>query len=115
MARRTRKASSVGRFGPRYGVKIRRGILEVETVRKAPSTCPRCQGPNVRRESSGVWRCRRCGLTFAGGAYKPLVTTSVKREGPPPGGAGGPEPEGLERAPGKPEEEGAGGPLCTSA
>ena len=91
-------------------MKIRRRILEVETVRKAPSTCPRCQGPNVRRESSGVWRCRRCGLTFAGGAYKPVVTTSVKREVPPAVGAVVAEPEELERAPGKPEKKAAGGP-----
>lgn len=82
MARRTKKASSVGRFGPRYGVKIRRRILEVETVRKAAHLCPRCQAMNVRRVGSGIWRCRKCGLTFAGGAYRPVVTTSVKREVP---------------------------------
>jgi len=108
MARRTRKASSVGRFGPRYGVKIRRRILEVETVRKAPSTCPRCQGPNVRRESSGVWRCRRCGLTFAGGAYKPVVTTSVKREIPP--AAVAEEVEEKREKPVKAERKIIGGP-----
>jgi len=82
MARRTKKVSSVGRFGPRYGVKIRRRILEVETVRKAAHPCPRCQAINVRRVGSGIWRCRKCGLTFAGGAYRPIVTTSVKREVP---------------------------------
>ncbi len=110
MARRTKKASSVGRFGPRYGVKIRRRILEVETVRKAPSTCPRCQGPNVRRQSSGVWRCRRCGLTFAGGAYKPVVTTSVKREVAPAAVEETPAPEELEAPGRKPEKKPLGGP-----
>ncbi len=82
MARRTKKVGSVGRFGPRYGVKIRRRILEVETVRKAAHPCPRCQALKVRRVGSGVWTCRKCGLTFAGGAYRPVVTTSVKREVP---------------------------------
>ncbi len=110
MARRTKKAGSTGRFGPRYGVKIRRRILEVERVRKAPSTCPRCQGPNVRRESSGIWRCRRCGLTFAGGAYKPVVTTSVKREVAPAAGAETPEPEELTSEERKAEKRPLGGP-----
>ncbi|MEK6810371.1 MAG: 50S ribosomal protein L37ae [Candidatus Thermoplasmatota archaeon] len=80
MARRTKKVGSVGRFGPHYGVKIRRRILEVETVQKATHPCPRCQAIAVRRSSTGVWRCRRCGHTFAGGAYRPIVTTTVKRE-----------------------------------
>ena len=35
---------------------------------------------NVKRISSGVWRCRRCGHKFAGGAYRPIVTTAIKRE-----------------------------------
>lgn len=82
MARRTKKAGSIGRFGPRYGVKIRRRILEVEQGQKGPHPCPRCQAVGVRRLSSGVWKCRHCGLTFAGGAYRPVVTTSVKREVP---------------------------------
>ncbi len=82
MARRTKKAGSVARFGPRYGVKIRRRILEIEAGQKRPHPCPRCQAVGVRRLSSGGWRCRRCGLTFAGGAYRPVVTTSVKREIP---------------------------------
>ncbi|TLZ87954.1 MAG: 50S ribosomal protein L37ae, partial [Methanobacteriota archaeon] len=30
MARRTRKAGIVARFGPRYGVRIRRRVQEIE-------------------------------------------------------------------------------------
>ena len=85
MARRTKKVGSVGRFGPRYGVKIRRRILEVERLQRVRHTCPRCKAVAVRRKSSGVWRCRRCGLTFAGGAYTPVTTTTVKREVSPAG------------------------------
>ena len=82
MARRTRKAGSVARFGPRYGVRIRRRILEVETGQKGYHLCPRCRAVKVKRVGSGVWECRHCGLRFAGGAYRPIVTTTVKREVP---------------------------------
>jgi len=83
MARKTLKAGVVGRLGPRYGVRIRRRVLDVETVQRQKHSCPRCLAKSVKRVSSGVWRCRRCGLTFAGGAYRPIVTTAIKRELPP--------------------------------
>lgn len=79
MARRTRKAGIVGRFGPRYGVRIRRRVQEIEEGLRKRHTCPRCQAIAVRRKSTGVWECRRCGNIFAGGAYRPIVTTSFKR------------------------------------
>lgn len=80
MARRTRKAGIVGRFGPRYGVRIRRRVQEIEEGLRARHTCPRCQAVSVHRKSTGVWECRRCGNVFAGGAYRPIVTTTFKRE-----------------------------------
>jgi large subunit ribosomal protein L37Ae len=80
MARRTRKAGVVGRFGPRYGVRIRRRVQEIEEGLRKRHECPRCAATSVRRESTGVWACRRCGYVFAGGAYRPIVTTSFRRE-----------------------------------
>ena len=80
MARRTRKAGIVGRFGPRYGVRIRRRVKEIEDGLRSRHTCPRCLAVSVHRKSTGVWECRRCGNIFAGGAYRPIVTTSFKRE-----------------------------------
>lgn len=83
MARRTRKVGVVGRFGPRYGVRIRRRVQEIEEGLRIRHVCPYCQAVAVRRRSSGVWACRRCGAIFAGGAYRPIVTTSFTREVPP--------------------------------
>ena len=80
MARRTRQVGVAGRFGPRYGVRIRRRSQEIDESRRSKHVCPKCQATAVRRRSSGVWQCRHCGHVFAGGAYRPVITTSFKRE-----------------------------------
>ncbi len=80
MARRTQQVGVVGRYGPRYGVRIRRRVQEIDESVRASHVCPKCQAQAVRRRSSGVWQCRHCGHVFAGGAYRPVVTTSFKRE-----------------------------------
>ena len=82
MSRRTKKVGSVGRFAARYGVRIRRRIQEVELEQRKRHQCPRCLAYSVKRRSSGVWTCARCGLVFAGGAYRPVVTTAVRGEVP---------------------------------
>ncbi len=80
MARRTRKVGVVGRYGPRYGVRIRRRVQEIDEGARRKYVCPNCQAVAVKRRASGVWACRHCGTVFAGGAYRPVVTTSFKRE-----------------------------------
>ena len=72
MASGVRKVGSAGRYGARYGVKIRRGVEEVERLQKATYKCPKCEYMAVKRYASGIWRCRHCGLKFAGGAYSPV-------------------------------------------
>jgi large subunit ribosomal protein L37Ae len=80
MPRGTKKVGIAGRFGARYGVKIRRRAREVLLERSRWHPCPQCNEVAVKRVSSGVWRCRRCDYTFAGGAYRPVVTTAVTRQ-----------------------------------
>jgi len=75
MSRRTKKVKIVGRFGARYGVKIRRTLQEYLTKSSARYLCPRCEKERVRRVFSGVWRCRSCGYEFTGGAYQPEVSS----------------------------------------
>ena len=62
-----------GRYGPRYGVKIRKQITSTSQAKKQAYKCPQCNHQAVRRVSSGIWQCRRCDLKFAGGAYTPNI------------------------------------------
>ncbi len=71
MSQRTKKVKSVGRFGTRYGVKIRRRIQQIEERQRVWHECPSCAAMRVKRESTGVWCCRKCDYKFAGGAYLP--------------------------------------------
>jgi len=69
MSVRTKKVKSVGRFGTRYGVRIRRRIREIETRQKGWHACPSCAAERVKRSAAGIWECRKCNHKFAGGAY----------------------------------------------
>jgi len=73
------KTGSAGRFGPRYGTKARERTRDVEEEMKKDHRCPECEGNNVERVGSGIWKCTRCGTKFAAKAYRPTVTP-VKTE-----------------------------------
>jgi large subunit ribosomal protein L37Ae len=73
MTRRTKKVGVAGRYGARYGVRIRKQITAVEVAKNQSYECPRCRHEAVKRVSTGIWMCRRCDLKFAGGAYTPNV------------------------------------------
>lgn len=66
---RKKKAGPTARFGARYGLKIRRRVLEIEKKLKEKKTCPVCGKLGIKREASGIWVCKRCGAKIAGGAY----------------------------------------------
>jgi large subunit ribosomal protein L37Ae len=68
---RTKKVGSTRGFGPRYGATVRKRYIEVVTKMKTPQRCPQCSSKTVRRQSVGIWNCKKCGFTFTGGAYTP--------------------------------------------
>lgn len=69
----TKKVGSTGRYGPRYGAKLRRRVLDIESKASEPVRCPSCATKALKRESVGLWRCNKCNLLFAGGAYVPFT------------------------------------------
>ncbi|MCU0853235.1 MAG: 50S ribosomal protein L37ae, partial [Thermoplasmata archaeon] len=59
MSKRTKKVGSVGRFGARYGVRIRKRIADVEIVSKGRHDCPKCRANAMGRNANGIWTCRK--------------------------------------------------------
>lgn len=73
MGKRTKKIGPTRGFGARYGSTVRKRYVDIVVTMKKPHPCPRCGFREVKRQSVGVWRCRKCGFTFAGGAYVPAT------------------------------------------
>ncbi|MGI0131714.1 MAG: 50S ribosomal protein L37ae [Thermoplasmata archaeon] len=89
MSKRTKKVGNTGWMGARYGIRIRRRVLEMDREREKDAACPRCSTVTVVRVASGVFECRRCGTKFASGAYlfsaPPPVSRSEKLTPSPAG------------------------------
>jgi large subunit ribosomal protein L37Ae len=71
MGGKKKKIGPAGRYGVRYGKRIRTTISDMEKIQKRKHVCPRCNMSFVVRQSSGIWVCKKCGLKFAGLAYQP--------------------------------------------
>ena len=77
MAKRTKKVGPSGRLSARYGVRARTKIRNVEIQQKRKHICPNCSHISVRRVSTSIWECRKCGNKFAGGAYIPKTDSGI--------------------------------------
>ena len=69
MTTRTKKVKASGRYGVRYGSRLRKRIREIDSTAKGSHRCPRCRIFAVRKESVGIWQCRKCNKKFTGKAY----------------------------------------------
>jgi len=67
----TKKVGTTGRYGPRYGTKTKKVILEMENKEKQEKVCPYCERPAIKKIAAGIWYCRKCKTKFAGAAYFP--------------------------------------------
>ena len=80
MAKRTKKVGPAGRFQARYGVRARTRLRNVELVQRAKHNCPSCGHQRVKRVSTSIWQCGKCGIKFAGGAYIPKTESGQNVE-----------------------------------
>ncbi len=77
MGRKTKKVAMTRGFGTRYGATLRKRYIKIVTEAKRTHKCPQCGVEAVKRVSVGVWNCRKCSVTFAGGAYTPVTKLGV--------------------------------------
>jgi large subunit ribosomal protein L37Ae len=75
--KRKKKVGPTRGLGTRYGSSVRKRYVKVLSEMKKPHRCPQCGSRSVQRESVGVWTCRKCGLTFTGGAYTPVTKLGI--------------------------------------
>lgn len=65
---KTRKVKSTGRYGARYGKKLRTRVIKVESKQRLKQKCPLCSG-TAKRLSKGIWKCKKCNKKFASDTY----------------------------------------------
>ncbi len=74
---KTKKVGPTRGLGPRYGSTVRKRYIKIIKELKKPHKCPQCGFARVKRESVGIWKCRKCDYTFTGGAYTPFTKLGV--------------------------------------
>ncbi|CAL1181144.1 unnamed protein product [Candida parapsilosis] len=67
--KRTKKVGITGKFGVRYGSSLRRQTKKLEVQQHAKYDCSFCGKRTVQRGAAGIWSCKSCRKTVAGGAY----------------------------------------------
>ena len=67
---KSKKTKSAGRYGARYGKKVRTRIVEIESKQRIKQSCPFCK-KTAKRISKGLWECKNktCKKRFAAGTY----------------------------------------------
>lgn len=75
---KTKKVRAAGSFGPRYGLTPRRRYADIISKLRVVHTCPVCSRAGLKRVSTAVFSCKKCGARIAGGAYLP--STSIGKD-----------------------------------
>ncbi|KAI2810426.1 hypothetical protein RDWZM_002593 [Blomia tropicalis] len=69
MAKRTQKVGVTGKYGTRYGASLRKMVKKMEITQHQKYTCTFCGKESMKRSCVGIWSCKACKKTVAGGAY----------------------------------------------
>ncbi|KAI9245127.1 60S ribosomal protein L37a [Phascolomyces articulosus] len=77
MTKRTKKVGITGKYGTRYGASLRKMVKKMEITQHATYTCTFCGKDAVKRQAVGIWKCKGCKKTMAGGAYTVSTATAT--------------------------------------
>lgn len=65
----------MGKYGTRYGASLRKIAKKIEITQHATYSCAFCGKEAVKRRAVGIWDCKGCHKTVAGGAW--VMTTTA--------------------------------------
>ncbi|KAF5550862.1 RPL34B [Fusarium mexicanum] len=70
-----------------YGASLRKQVKKMEVTQHAKYTCTFCGKVTVKRQATGIWDCKSCKRTVAGGAYTvafvlPTLSNDAYQDGP---------------------------------
>lgn len=65
----TKKVGTAGRFGVRYGKRLRTLVQQIEVRQRQKHACPYCDRYRVKRVAAGIFLCGKCHAKFTGDAY----------------------------------------------
>jgi len=77
MGKRTKKVGITGKYGVRYGATLRKLVKKIEVSQHSKYHCTFCGKVNIKRQSTGIWKCKTCKKTIAGGAYTLNTASAV--------------------------------------
>ena len=77
MTKHTKKVGITGKYGTRYGASLRKQVKKIEISQRKSYYCDFCGKNAMRRQAVGIWSCRPCGKTLAGGAYTKRTDASI--------------------------------------
>ena len=77
MAKRTKKAGIVGKWGTRYGASLRKVAKKFEITQRAKYVSPFSGKECVRRTACGIWKCKSTNRKIAGGAWSLSTAAAV--------------------------------------
>jgi large subunit ribosomal protein L37Ae len=69
MTTKLKKSKSAGRFGARYGKKVRARLVNVEVKQRQKQKSPFHPNSTAKRIASGIWKCSKTGKVFANNTY----------------------------------------------
>mmetsp|Transcript_12535 Transcript_12535/g.17125 ORF Transcript_12535/g.17125 Transcript_12535/m.17125 type:complete len:93 (-) Transcript_12535:173-451(-) len=77
MTKRTKKAGIVGKYGTRYGASLRKIVKKMEVSQHSKYFCEFCGKFGFKRQAVGIWHCKDCRKTKAGGAFVLNTASSI--------------------------------------
>lgn len=77
MERRTTKVGITGKYGTRYGAKLRKQVKAIEILQRSKYVCSFCGKNSIKRSAVGIWKCKGCRRNIAGGAWELNTTAAI--------------------------------------